>query len=57
MENYPTIKHVPVNQTIKKVGHSMFYEVDTMKSLLTASKETEKIDIMKSDDEERPGIT
>ncbi|PNF22091.1 hypothetical protein B7P43_G08891 [Cryptotermes secundus] len=54
MENFATIKHVPVNQTIKKVGQSMFYEVDTMKSVLTASKETEKIDIMKSDDEDRP---
>jgi hypothetical protein len=34
----------------------MFYEVDTMKPVLTASKEMEKIDIMKSDDEDRPGI-
>jgi hypothetical protein len=56
METYATIKHVPVNQTIKKVGQSMFYEVDTVKSLLTTSKETEKIDVMKSDDEDRPGI-
>ncbi|XP_069685787.1 rab GTPase-activating protein 1-like isoform X2 [Periplaneta americana] len=54
MENNATIKHVPVNQTIKKVGQSMFYEVDTVKSALAVSavsKETEKIDAMKSEDE------
>jgi hypothetical protein len=56
MENYSTIKHVPVNQVTKKVGQSVFYEVDTMKSILTAAKEMETNDIMKSDDEDVPGI-
>jgi hypothetical protein len=56
MENNSSIKHVPVNQTIKKVGQSMFYEVDTVKSVLVTPKETEKADTMMSDDEDRPGI-
>lgn len=55
MENN-SIKHVPVNQTIKKVGHSMFYEVDTVKLVPATSKETEKADAVVSDDEGRPGI-
>ncbi|XP_021936280.1 rab GTPase-activating protein 1-like [Zootermopsis nevadensis] len=50
MENN-SIKHVPVNQTIKKVGHSMFYEVDTVKLVPATSKETEKADAVVSDDE------
>lgn len=56
MENNVTIKHLPVNQTIKKVGQSMFYEVDTVKSVLATSKETEKTDAVMSDDEDKPGI-
>jgi hypothetical protein len=56
MENNATIKHLPVNQTIKKVGQSMFYEVDTVKSVLATSKETEKTDAVMSDDEDKPGI-
>ena len=59
MENNSTIKHVPVNQTIKKVGQSMFYEVDTVKAPITTPKETEKVDATKSEDdeeeEEKPG--
>ena len=55
MEHHGSIKHVPVNQTIKKVGQSMFYEIDAVKSVVTASKETENIDVTKSDDEERLG--
>jgi hypothetical protein len=35
----------------------MFYEIDAVKSVVTASKETENIDVTKSDDdEERLGI-
>jgi hypothetical protein len=57
MEHHGTIKQVPVNQTIKKVGQSMFYEIDAVKSVVTASKETENVDVTKSDDdEERLGI-
>ncbi|XP_066994265.2 rab GTPase-activating protein 1 isoform X4 [Anabrus simplex] len=51
MENISAIKHVPVTQTVKKVGQSMFYEVDTAKPVLSPVKDSEKKDVMKIEDE------
>nr|CAD7450307.1 unnamed protein product [Timema bartmani] len=52
MENPSSIKHVPVTQTIKKVGQSQFYEVEVGKREAPPAQDVEKTDSMKYEEEE-----
>ncbi|CAG2063761.1 unnamed protein product [Timema podura] len=55
MENPSSIKHVPVTQTIKKVGQSQFYEVEVGKREAPPAQDVEKTDSMKYEEEEESG--
>ncbi|KAK7869744.1 hypothetical protein R5R35_008281 [Gryllus longicercus] len=51
MENN-SVKHVPVTQTVKKVGQSKFYDTESSKPIVSPIKDSEKKDEMKTENEE-----
>lgn len=53
MENNMTLRHVPVNQTVMKVGKSKFYEVDAGKPSLPEKGDREK---SQEEDDEEEGV-